>query len=36
MQDTFEMAWSVEDTTGFINVNAIRIGRDGEPPTERK
>ncbi|RTE79340.1 hypothetical protein BHE90_006155 [Fusarium euwallaceae] len=36
--DTLDMDWSVEDTTGFINVNAIRIAkygerkiRDGEP-----
>ncbi|KAH7011994.1 arginosuccinate synthase-domain-containing protein [Ilyonectria destructans] len=41
--DTLEMDWSVEDTTGFINVNAIRIAkygerkiRDGEPLSERK
>merc|ERR1712000_696641 len=41
--DTLEMDWSVEDTTGFINVNAIRIAkygerkiRDGEPLSKRK
>ncbi|KAG9256968.1 uncharacterized protein F5Z01DRAFT_633741 [Emericellopsis atlantica] len=28
---TLEMDWSVEDTTGFINVNAIRIAKYGEP-----
>ena len=43
MQDTLKMDWSVEDTTGFINVNAIRIVkygerkiRDGEPLSKRK
>lgn len=43
MQDTLDMDWSVEDTTGFINVNAIRIAkygerkiRDGEPLSKRK
>ncbi|KAJ0137642.1 Acyl-CoA dehydrogenase [Fusarium oxysporum f. sp. albedinis] len=41
--DTLDMDWSVEDTTGFINVNAIRIAkygerkiRDGEPLSKRK
>ncbi|KAH7309617.1 argininosuccinate synthase [Stachybotrys elegans] len=41
--DTLNMDWSVEDTTGFINVNAIRIAkygerkiRDGEPLSKRK
>ncbi|KAI5867365.1 arginosuccinate synthetase [Durotheca rogersii] len=41
--DTLEMDWSVEDATGFINVNAIRIAkygerkiRDGEPLSKRK